>query len=132
MNSNEAIKDVEIMPFAAGAHSKGPNEIRGTSREVIKVSPLLIYIFMFGICSLFSRICFYKLPLLTSNFSTNACTMAANQSISETAMKQGIYNKQIKSLLNKAGYYNVTKLADTLQGIYLTHSESSLLCPFQI
>ena len=35
MNSSEAIKDVEIIPFAAGAHSKGPNEIRGTSREVI-------------------------------------------------------------------------------------------------
>ena len=52
MNSNEAIKDVEIMPFAAGAHSKGPNEIRGTSGEVIKVSPLLLYIFMFGKYSL--------------------------------------------------------------------------------
>mmetsp|Transcript_61725 Transcript_61725/g.55717 ORF Transcript_61725/g.55717 Transcript_61725/m.55717 type:complete len:390 (-) Transcript_61725:396-1565(-) len=52
--------------------------------------------------------------------------MAAKQSMSETAIKQSIYNKQIKALLNKAGYYNVTKLSDTLQGTVWRVSKGSL------
>ena len=37
--------------------------------------------------------------------------------MSVTQLKQSAHTKQIKSMLNKAGYYNVSKIADTLQGI---------------
>ena len=53
---------------------------------------------------------FVKLQFFLSDNSTTS-TMSVKQ------LKQSAHHKQIKSMLNKAGYYNVSKIADTLQGI---------------